>query len=145
MFGLKTRNLVHTHPTSCVVMQFCARGSMYDVLAKARTSPLLAQQLDWPKRVSMALDAAKASRFTFRCVSTLHATHHYRHSSVSAKGMCSVCQPVRVCILQSTKAVRLGPCLVKFAAMYWLHSSPLLAVHVLHSARPRKCKPFHQC
>ena len=34
---------------------------MFDVLAKARTSPLLAQQLDWPKRVSMALDAAKVS------------------------------------------------------------------------------------
>jgi len=34
---------------------------MFDVLAKACTSPLLAQQLDWPKRVSMALDAAKVS------------------------------------------------------------------------------------
>ncbi|DBB01174.1 hypothetical protein WJX77_003342 [Trebouxia sp. C0004] len=43
----------------CTVTEFCARGSMFDVLAKARTSPLLAQQLDWPKRVSMALDAAK--------------------------------------------------------------------------------------
>ncbi|DBA69721.1 TPA: hypothetical protein ACH3X2_012649 [Trebouxia sp. C0005] len=43
----------------CMVTEFCARGSMFDVLAKARTSPLLAQQLDWPKRVSMALDAAK--------------------------------------------------------------------------------------
>ena len=43
----------------CVAVQFCARGSMFDVLAKARSSPLLAQQLDWPKRVSMALDAAK--------------------------------------------------------------------------------------
>ena len=32
---------------------------MFDVLAKARSSPLLAQQLDWPKRLSMALDAAK--------------------------------------------------------------------------------------
>ena len=32
---------------------------MFDVLAKARSSPLLAQQLDWPKRVGMALDAAK--------------------------------------------------------------------------------------
>lgn len=40
-------------------VQFCARGSMFDVLAKARSSPLLAQQLDWPKRISMALDAAK--------------------------------------------------------------------------------------
>ena len=46
-------------PTDNVVVQFCARGSMFDVLAKARSSPLLAQQLDWPKRVSMALDAAK--------------------------------------------------------------------------------------
>ena len=46
-------------PTACVLVQFCARGSMFDVLAKARSSPLLAQQLDWPKRVSMALDAAK--------------------------------------------------------------------------------------
>ncbi|KAL0047223.1 hypothetical protein WJX82_010034 [Trebouxia sp. C0006] len=43
----------------CMVTEFCARGSMFDVLAKARTSALLAQQLDWPKRVSMALDAAK--------------------------------------------------------------------------------------
>lgn len=34
---------------------------MFDVLAKARSSPRLAQQLDWPKRVSMALDAAKVS------------------------------------------------------------------------------------
>ena len=41
---------------------------MFDVLAKARTSPLLAQQLDWPKRVSMALDAAKVSAWTISCV-----------------------------------------------------------------------------
>lgn len=48
------------HPSErVVVVQFCARGSMFDVLAKARSSPLLAQQLDWPKRLSMALDAAK--------------------------------------------------------------------------------------
>ncbi|KAL3162493.1 hypothetical protein ABBQ32_010154 [Trebouxia sp. C0010 RCD-2024] len=43
----------------CMVTEFCARGSMFDVLAKARSSSLLAQQLDWPKRLSMALDAAK--------------------------------------------------------------------------------------
>lgn len=92
MFGLKTRRLIKAHPTLCVVVQFCARGSMFDVLAKARSSPLLAQQLDWPKRVSMALDAAKVGPFTFFCctTATLHESHHYRHSSASAKGMCSV-------------------------------------------------------
>lgn len=106
MFALKTRSLVHTHPTRCVVMQFCARGSMYDVLAKARTSPLLAQQLDWPKRVSMALDAAKVGRFTFCCASTLHAIHHYRDSSVRAKGMCSVsaCEGLHIAINKSCAA-----------------------------------------
>ena len=43
----------------CIVTEFCARGSLYDVLRKARTSQGFAQQLDWSKRLSMALDAAK--------------------------------------------------------------------------------------
>ena len=43
----------------CIVTEFCARGSLYDVLKKARASPAFAQQLDWSKRLSMALDAAK--------------------------------------------------------------------------------------
>ena len=43
----------------CIVTEFCARGSLFDVLRKARTSPAFAQQLDWPRRLSMALDAAK--------------------------------------------------------------------------------------
>ena len=49
----------------CIVTEFCARGSLYDVLKKARTSPALAQQLDWSKRLSMALDAAKVQVFFF--------------------------------------------------------------------------------
>ena len=36
----------------------CA-GSLNDVLKRARSSPLLAAQLDWPRRLNMALDAAK--------------------------------------------------------------------------------------
>ena len=43
----------------CIVTEFCARGSLYDVLKKARTSSAFAQQLDWSKRLTMALDAAK--------------------------------------------------------------------------------------
>ena len=59
---------------------------MFDVLAKARSSPLLAQQLDWPKRVSMALDAAKVGVLHLHCIccaaaavaglSLLHALRH---------------------------------------------------------------------
>ncbi|KAL0046815.1 hypothetical protein WJX82_010624 [Trebouxia sp. C0006] len=43
----------------CVVSEFCARGSLSDVIKKAATSKIFAQLLDWPKRLSMALDAAK--------------------------------------------------------------------------------------
>ncbi|KAL0037083.1 hypothetical protein WJX77_012077 [Trebouxia sp. C0004] len=43
----------------CVVTEFCARGSLSDVIRKAATSASFAQLLDWPKRLSMALDAAK--------------------------------------------------------------------------------------
>ena len=43
----------------CMVSEFCARGSLYDVLKRARAKPALGQQLDWPKRLNMALDAAK--------------------------------------------------------------------------------------
>ena len=45
----------------CIVTEFCARGSLFDVLRKARSSPPFAQQLDWPRRLGMALDAAKVS------------------------------------------------------------------------------------
>ncbi|KAA6419315.1 MAG: PAS domain-containing tyrosine kinase [Trebouxia sp. A1-2] len=43
----------------CVVTEFCARGSLSDVIRKAASSAIFAQLLDWPKRLSMALDAAK--------------------------------------------------------------------------------------
>ncbi len=43
----------------CLVSEWCARGSLYDVLAKARKSPALAPTLDWTRRLNMALDAAK--------------------------------------------------------------------------------------
>ncbi len=56
----------------CVVSEWCARGSLFDVLIKARSTPALAPQLDWARRLNMALDAAKVwpmffPRRDFRC------------------------------------------------------------------------------
>ncbi|GAB4822541.1 hypothetical protein N2152v2_009587 [Parachlorella kessleri] len=41
----------------CVVTEYCARGSLTDVLRQAKQSP--AAQLDWVKRLNMMLDTAK--------------------------------------------------------------------------------------
>jgi serine/threonine protein kinase len=50
-----------------VVTEYCARGSLADVLKRARTSPLLAAQLDWARRLNMALDAAKGMLYLHSC------------------------------------------------------------------------------
>ncbi|PSC73896.1 Serine threonine-kinase CTR1 isoform A [Micractinium conductrix] len=42
-----------------VVTEYCARGSLYDLLTAARSSAAMAKALDWPRRIVMALDAAK--------------------------------------------------------------------------------------
>ena len=52
----------------CIVTEFCARGSLYDVLKKARSTPAFAQQLDWSRRISMALDAAKVLTATLNLI-----------------------------------------------------------------------------
>ncbi len=44
-----------------IVTEFCARGSLSDVIHRAASNAVFAQQLDWPRRLSMALDAAKVS------------------------------------------------------------------------------------
>ena len=45
----------------CVVTEYCARGSLYDVLVEAKERPTggLARALSWYRRVGMMLDAAK--------------------------------------------------------------------------------------
>ena len=43
----------------CSCWRRCARGSLFDVLQKASRNPALAPQLDWPRRLNIALDAAK--------------------------------------------------------------------------------------
>ncbi|KAK9812343.1 hypothetical protein WJX73_004122 [Symbiochloris irregularis] len=42
-----------------IVSEWCARGSVYDILSKAAQNPRLAAQLTWHRRLCMALDAAK--------------------------------------------------------------------------------------
>ncbi|KFM25179.1 putative serine/threonine-protein kinase drkA [Auxenochlorella protothecoides] len=45
---------------ACIVTEFCARGSLYDLLKVAAANPdASARVLDWGKRLNMALDAAK--------------------------------------------------------------------------------------
>ncbi|KAK9830425.1 hypothetical protein WJX72_011709 [[Myrmecia] bisecta] len=46
-----------------VVTEYCARGSLNDVLKRARSVPSLAVQLDWARRLNMVLDAAKGMNY----------------------------------------------------------------------------------
>ena len=46
-----------------VVTEYCARGSLCDVLKRAGHSPATAAALDWPRRLAMALDAAKGMTY----------------------------------------------------------------------------------
>jgi serine/threonine protein kinase len=54
------------HPP-CVVTEYCARGSLNDVLKRARTSTSLRGHLDWSRRLHMALDAAKGMLYLHSC------------------------------------------------------------------------------
>lgn len=53
------------HGARCA--EFCARGSLYDVLRKAADSPAHAAQLTWARRLSMALGAAKGCLYLHSC------------------------------------------------------------------------------
>jgi len=43
----------------CMISEYCARGSLTDVLRGGKASPAKAALLDWARRLNMALDAAK--------------------------------------------------------------------------------------
>ncbi|CAL8469015.1 g8556 [Coccomyxa elongata] len=43
----------------CMITEFCARGSLLDILSRARDNPAAAAELGWPRRLNMALEAAK--------------------------------------------------------------------------------------
>jgi len=46
-----------------VVTEYCARGSLTDVLKRGAATPAGAASLDWPRRLGMALDAAKGMNY----------------------------------------------------------------------------------
>ncbi|KAL4458802.1 hypothetical protein ABPG75_013667 [Micractinium tetrahymenae] len=50
---------------AALITEYCEQGSIADVLKKAKAQPDVAKQLSWPRRLSMAIDAAKG----------LHALH----------------------------------------------------------------------
>ncbi|KAL4435909.1 hypothetical protein ABPG77_000671 [Micractinium sp. CCAP 211/92] len=50
---------------AALITEYCELGSVADVLKKAKADPEVAKQLSWPRRLSMAIDAAKG----------LHALH----------------------------------------------------------------------
>lgn len=39
--------------------EYCSRGSLYEILKAAKASPDLGRELDWERRLGMALDAAQ--------------------------------------------------------------------------------------
>ena len=43
-----------------LIVEFCARGSLADVLHLARGNPRLGLQLNWNRLLGIAMDAAKA-------------------------------------------------------------------------------------
>ena len=42
-----------------MVVEFCARGSLADVLRKAKSNPGLAMHMNWTRLLGIAMDAAK--------------------------------------------------------------------------------------
>jgi hypothetical protein len=43
----------------CAVTEFCARGSLYDLLQEARSSPALQAELTWARRLRMVRQPVK--------------------------------------------------------------------------------------
>ena len=50
----------------CLVSEYCAHGSLHDVLKEARCSPELAGELTWDRRLAWALGAASAMSYLVR-------------------------------------------------------------------------------
>jgi len=47
----------------CIVTEYCDRGSLTDVLKKAKADPTVAKEVTWPRRLTMAVDAAQGMLF----------------------------------------------------------------------------------
>lgn len=73
-----------------VVTEYCARGSLNDVLKRARASTSLAAQLDWPRRLNMALDAAKGMLYLHSCTPPI-IHRDVSRAAPSACGLACLC------------------------------------------------------
>ena len=56
-----------------LIVEFCARGSLADVLHLARGNPKLGQQLNWNRLLGIAMDAAKVRASRPLCASLCDA------------------------------------------------------------------------
>jgi len=52
---------------ACIVTEYCSKGSLTDVLRRGRASNAHAAALDWPRRLNMAMDAAKGMLHLHLC------------------------------------------------------------------------------
>ncbi|PRW60009.1 GTP-binding nuclear Ran [Chlorella sorokiniana] len=56
-----------------LITEYCALGGLNDLLARARRDPAIGAQLTWPRRLNMALDAAKGMLYLHnRSIPVLH-------------------------------------------------------------------------
>jgi serine/threonine protein kinase len=71
MAELHHPNVVHflgisEWPNPAIVTEWCARGSLYDVIDKAKKNTNFTQLLHWRRRLAMAMDAAKGMLYLHR-------------------------------------------------------------------------------
>lgn len=70
MLGLRHPNIVNImgicSSPAAIVTEYCSRGSLHALLKAANSSRVVAAQLTWPRRLSMALGAAKGMDFLHR-------------------------------------------------------------------------------
>lgn len=52
---------------ACIVTEYCSKGSLTDVLRRGRASVAHRTALDWPRRLNMAMDAAKGMLHLHLC------------------------------------------------------------------------------
>jgi serine/threonine protein kinase len=65
---------------ACIVTEYCSKGSLTDVLRRGRASLAHRAALDWPRRLNMAMDAAKVTFDQFskiECVTTVSTQSDY--------------------------------------------------------------------
>lgn len=97
--------LPHTpHPCRpCLVSEYCVRGSLFDVLQEARRSPVMAAQLDWPRRLRLVRARGLEWR---RSAQLLYLCYAPRCRSDQQPGSPRLVLPALACLLTHCPAPR---------------------------------------